>query len=146
MKEKFHFKPASKCQLYSSLDVSYIDNECYYGASLSFVGIIWDNWGIPLTGVGVTYMTNGSKHEVLATLGLLGFRGGLGTRSDGEVTSLVGYSITIKRMIFYLDIHFYYLEEEENEYNSYYYNSYYKSSAKSSGENVGVNFGVGFLF
>ena len=146
MKEKFHFKPASKCDYYSSLDVSYIDNDCYYGASLGLVLNEFDNFGVPILALGLTYMTNGSQHELLGTVGLLGFRGGLGTRSDGELTSLVGYSITIKRMIFYLDIHFYYLEEEENEYNSYYYNSYYKSSAKSSGVNVGVNFGVGFLF
>ena len=141
MKEKFHFKPASKCDYYSSLDVSYIDNECYYGASLGLVLNEFDNFGVPILALGLTYMTNGSQHELLGTVGLLGFRGGLGTRSDGELTSLVGYSITIKRMIFYLDIHFYYLEEEENEYNSY-----YKSSAKSGGEKVGVNFGVGFLF
>ena len=146
MKEKFHFKPASKCQLYSSLDVSYIDNECYYGASLSLVQNEFDNFGVPLLALGLTYMTNGSQHELLGTVGLLGFRGGLGIQSDGELTSLVGYSITIKRMIFYVDIHISDCEEEENEYNSYYYNSYYKSSAKSVGKKVGVNFGVGFLF
>ena len=123
MKEKFHFKPASKCHFYSSLDVSYIDNECYYGASLGLVQNEFDNFGVPLLALGLTYMTNGSEHEFLGTVGLLGFRFGIGIQSDGELTSLVGYSITIKRMIFYVDAH-----------------------ACYDVDMSGVNFGVGFLF
>ena len=123
MKEKFHFKPASKCHFYSSFDVSYIDNECYYGASLSLVQNEFDNFGVPLLALGLTYMTNGSEHEFLGTVGLLGFRFGIGIQSDGELTSLVGYSITIKRMIFYVDAH-----------------------GCSDVDMPGVNFGVGFLF
>lgn len=62
MKEKFHFKPASKCDYYSSLDVSYIDNDCYYGASLGLVLNEFDNFGVPILALGLTYMTNGSQH------------------------------------------------------------------------------------
>ena len=103
--------------------LGYIDNECYYGASLGLVQNEFDNFGVPLLALGLTYMTNGSEHEFLGTVGLLGFRFGIGIQSDGELTSLVGYSITIKRMIFYVDAH-----------------------ACYDVDMSGVNFGVGFLF
>ncbi len=126
MKEKFHFKPASKCHFYSSLDVSYIDNEYYYGASLGLVQNAFDNFGVPMLALGLTYMTNGSKHEYLYTFGCFGFRFGIGMRADSddlEIMMLLGYSITIKRMIFYVDAH-----------------------GCSDVDMPGVNFGVGFLF
>ncbi len=153
MKRKPYIKPATKCSWYSALDISYINNEYYYGASLAWSKNFWDNFGLPV-GMSVTYMTNGNKHEFLTTVSLCGVRLGIGGRADG-MSILLGWGFTIKRMIFYVDAHCVGIDVDLSsiaDNNDYYYNDYYyyksynSSSTASDKEKWGINFGVGYCF
>lgn len=102
----------------------------------------WGNFNFPLFGLGVTYVTNGRNADYLTTVSLYGFRFGLGVgkqQSYGSQTIyLFGYSFTIKRMIFYVDAH-YFIHWNGDIHNIY-------RSPTTFIDKFGVNFGVGFCF
>lgn len=149
-KKQIVWKDIDECHFYASTDFSYV-GEPYYGASLSwalFPEDMNDGWGIPALTLGATYLTDmgiddNVDHKILVTGSFAGFRLGLGGSTNSDLSSvLLGYSITIKRMILYLDWHYMTNDTESSSSNTY-YPSYYKSSTK---EFNGINFGIGFCF
>ena len=149
-KKQIVWKDIEECNFYASTDFSYV-GEPYYGASLSwavFSGDIVYGLGIPALTLGATYLTDMGiddkvDHKILVTGSFAGFRLGLGGSTNSDLFSvLLGYSITIKRMILYLDYHYMTNDTESSSTNDY-YSSYYKSSTK---EFHGINIGIGFCF
>lgn len=150
-KKQIVWKDIDECHFYASTDMSYA-GEFYYGASLSWAffppaddGV---ELGIPGLQLGVTYLTDKGiddkvDHRIIGTLGYIGFRIGYGLYSNSDYTSLLlGYGITIKRMILYLDYHLLY-EKTSSSSTDNSYSSYYKSATKDF---HGINFGIGFCF
>ena len=149
-KKQIVWKDIDECHFYASTDFSYV-GEPYYGASLSWAMFSEDfgaGLGIPALTLGVTYLTDSGiddnvDHKFIIVGSYAGFRIGVGgSKNSDYISVLLGYSITIKRMILYLDYHLMTNDTSSSSSNNY-YPSYYKTTTREFG---GINFGVGFCF